>query len=78
VTTNVKQLAAEFSGVLATWLTNEQLAEVVKRNSEEIDPGICHSHDFIDANQALLDVFESHGMDIAGEGGVERYGSLWN
>ena len=75
---DIKQLATEFSKELAWVLTEVELAEVVKRNAEEPDSGICHSHDFTDANQAMLDVFERHGMDIAGEGGVEQYGSMWN
>lgn len=46
-------LALEFSQGLHSYLTEEQLAEVVRLNLAETSPGICHSHDFCDANMVL-------------------------
>lgn len=47
----VKQLKAE--------LSEAKFAEVLKRNADEIDKRICHSHDFIDANAVMADAFEA-------------------
>lgn len=53
----IAQLAADFSGNLREWLTADQMAEVISRNASETDKNICHSHDFCDANQAMIDQF---------------------
>ncbi len=65
-------MAAEFSAVLKTWLSPEEMQEVVCRNEGEHDPTICHSHDFCDANMATHEVLMSHGMVVTDEGGVDR------
>lgn len=53
------QLAAEFSHQLADSMASHELQQVRIRNAAESDPAICHSHDFCDANQVMLDSFES-------------------
>ncbi len=63
--------------MLKTWLSPEEMQEVVCRNEGEHDPTICHSHDFCDANMAMHEVFMSHGMDVTDEGGVDRFGQKW-
>ena len=57
------QLAHEFCRVLSEWLSPEQLAEINRLNTEETDPNICHSGDYCDSNQALLDAMEVFGID---------------
>jgi len=58
----VHNLAVRFIENLGIFLTDEQLAEAAARN--KADPnvgmyGICHSHDFCDANQAMIDAVGS-------------------
>jgi hypothetical protein len=52
------------------------------RNERETDPGICHSHDFCDANEVMLEAFK---VFIAGDDvmtgivtGDRDTVSLWN
>jgi hypothetical protein len=71
-------LANEFGAALRTLLTAEEIAAVLERNARESGSRICHSHDFCDANEVLLGVFHSHDMDVAGEGGLDRWGKLWD
>lgn len=78
MTPSVQTLALEFSQGLHAYLTPEQMIEVVLRNRAETSPNICHSHDFCDANMFLYDVFMKYGMDPAEEGGMERWGDLWD
>lgn len=59
-----ESLAAEFCRVLNEWLTPDQIAEVNARNAAETDENICHSHDFCDANQAMLDAMAVFGLDF--------------
>lgn len=74
----VETLALEFSKGLHAYLSPEQMREVVERNRTEAVPGICHSHDFCDANMFLYDVFIKYGMNPATEGGMDQWGELWD
>lgn len=73
-----ESLAREFSDALKGLLSPEEIRELVERNREETNSRICHTHDFCDANVVLFDVFMNHGMDIADEGGRDRWGKLWD
>lgn len=44
-----EQIARQFSVRLLCYLGADKLAEVNRRNSSR-QPGVCHSHDFCDAN----------------------------
>jgi hypothetical protein len=63
---DVYKLARKFSANLHLVLTEEQMGQVVDRNSEEENPNICHTHDFCDPNQVIIDTL--------GELGVPNYG----
>jgi hypothetical protein len=62
-------LARRFAAVLLEWLGATTLRDVNARNAtyaaEYGDPNrVCATHDFCDANQAMLDALESlHGPD---------------
>ncbi len=71
-------LAQEFSRALKGQLSVEELRLIVSRNRAEANSKICHSHDFCDANVVLHEVFLNHGMDIADEGGRDKWGALWD
>jgi hypothetical protein len=74
----IETLALEFSQGLHAYLPPEKMMEVVERNRSETIPGICHSHDFCDANMFLYDVFMKYGMNPADEGGMDQWGELWD
>ena len=59
-------------------LTAEQMEQVVVRNRTESNPNICHSHDFCDSNMILHEVFMRYSMNVADEGGAEKWGHLWD
>lgn len=70
-----KQLAKAFSATLHEWLGAETMAEVVRLNAAEPDSRICHSHDFCDANQAMLDAM---GEDVVFDAGNQPLLDLIN
>lgn len=74
----VETLALEFSQRLRSYLNEEQMVEVVRRNLVEASARICHSHDFCDANMFLYDVFIKYGMNPVEEDGMDRWGDLWD
>jgi hypothetical protein len=50
-------LAGAFADVLVEYLTDEEFAEMKRRNAVETNESVCHSHDFCDANMAMEDAF---------------------
>lgn len=71
------KLAREFSEEIKEALTVQQFREVLDRNAAEDNPGVCHTHDFMDANMPMSDAFErvvGHEVD----GNNDEDVSLWN
>ena len=72
-----EMLTNKFGAALRTHISPDEMDEVITSNQGETNPGICHSHDFCDANVVLYEVFISHCIDVADEGGIARWGQLW-
>lgn len=80
----VEALAEAFIKQLREDLGPEKFAEVVARNAAELNPDVCHSHDFCDANMVMDAAFEEFGVDPLEYGYTEEDGmsqevcDLWN
>jgi hypothetical protein len=59
----INNVAGEFSHILKDWIGTVFIAEVNRRNRRSDYEGCCASHDFCDANMAMLKAFE----DITGQ-----------
>ena len=59
-----RAVATEFRRVLRERLSPAELDEIDARNAAENDPSICHSHDFTDAEQAIIDAFGRLGIEL--------------
>lgn len=59
---NVRQAAIDFSLILHDWLTRTQMSVVIELNKVR-KPGVCHSHDYCDANMAMHEAWERQGVD---------------
>lgn len=74
-------LAFEFSRLLRLHTTGEAMMLVVERNREESNPSICHSHDFVDANQVMLEAWTNLGglefHPFENEEAVRTWGKAW-
>lgn len=79
---NVQQLAHDFASFVHEALTKEQMVDLVKLNKVETDWKICHSHDFCDANQLMLDALaeqdESYSFDSSDTGIMQAIDDAWN
>ncbi|MDX0622864.1 hypothetical protein GOD54_23480 [Sinorhizobium medicae] len=53
------RLAKAFGTLIQEALTRHQFNTVLDRNKSESDDGVCHSHDFCDANMYMLEAFEA-------------------
>ena len=72
----VSAIASAFAEVLREWLSTAEMAEVRHRNVAYA-PGICASHDFCDANMAMLPAFE-RVMGHEPEAESEEDAALWS
>lgn len=60
---DAQRLAHAFARVLRSWLDAEEIATVIERNrAQPPGSGICHSHDFCDANMAMDEAFGACGF----------------
>ena len=76
----IESLARAFSANLRRDLTAEQMAEVNRLNATA-DAGICHSHDFLDANvtmeEAWIAIFD-RVPDIQSDADCALWGEAWD
>lgn len=54
----VEKLSRAFAQNLLSEVGEEVLNEIVKLNEQEQDERICHSHDFTDPNQIMIESYE--------------------
>lgn len=79
-----EQLAREFSALILDWIGKDKLQEVVRLNSQETNKDVCHSHDFCDTNQAIIEVCEKYDIELfpddqdAQERVGEMVDSIWD
>ena len=60
-----QRLAEEFADIIRNELNNDELEIVNKRNAENgYKKESCATHDFIDANQSMLDAMESLNIEV--------------
>jgi hypothetical protein len=73
-------VAKKFSEILKDWLTQKQMAEVVKRNKAEVNEQVCHSHDFCDPNMAMWEAVESEfgKLNVLNEDALELMNRSWD
>ncbi len=75
-------LALEFAKVLRKWLTvDEMLAAVALNRTARYGKGICASHDFCDANMAMLEAWETLSaieMDANNEAQAVVWSAAWD
>lgn len=58
------ELSRAFCKALGRMLTPAEIAEAVRHNKIEANPGICHSHDHCDANVAMIEALEACGLEL--------------
>lgn len=81
------EVAKKFSTILREWLTPKQidhvncqniLREILAERLEGKTDNICHSHDYCDANMAMLEAMQSFGFDCDEIIHDEQKTALWN
>ena len=60
----IESIAKKFAELLKKEIGDENLAETVALNAKEKSSGICHSHDFCDANMVMAEAFTAVGIDL--------------
>lgn len=73
------ELAQRFSELLKR-VIGPSIADVISRNALEENCDVCHSHDFCDANEVMLQAWKDCGHDpddITGEDHADEARRLW-
>lgn len=68
----IAKVAIAFCAVLLAWIGPARLAEAARRNASTGQRGVCHSHDYIDANEAMAQAFKECGFSTF----IEQDGEL--
>lgn len=75
----VASLAGRFADLLHDAMTPEQWGEMRRRNAFEAHPGVCHSHDFLDANTIMFAAGGGEtGLFASPEDFSEEQAALWD
>lgn len=80
VPVQAQQVGAAFESLLWQQLGEANYREVAERNHRETDPNICHTHDFCDANQVMMDAFEKvlgREPDIQSPTDMQVFDAAW-
>ena len=75
---SVDEVARRFDAVLREWLNEAEYTEMLRRNRTAAYKDCCASHDFCDANMAMLEVFNGFGIDTETIGEDNPSTALWN
>ena len=73
----VKAVSDQFVVMLNEWLTPHEMEEIRRRNATPEYENACASHDFCDANMAMVQAFEDFGISMPYEDGGKTI-ELWN
>ncbi len=63
INTHQVTLAFQFSKELFDYIGIDNMVEMNRKNTAEVGDLICHSHDYCDANQAMLDAMEKLNIE---------------
>ena len=84
VESRVQRLSVRFSELLREGLSAVEMAEVLSKNANEQNAQVCHTHDFLDANQVMLDAIADLGfrdLDLAeplSDASIALWNAAWN
>jgi hypothetical protein len=76
----IRRLADEFCAQLLADMGRANLNKAVRLNRAEKDPRICHSHDFCDANEAMIAAFRAvvgHEPDCGNDADNALFDAAW-
>lgn len=73
-------LSDTFVSIIQKWLTEDELQELRRKNRYLDKDKICYSHDYIDANQAMIDALKKHNqqLDLQNETQLKLINESWN
>lgn len=75
---NAEAVATEFTKVLKGWLTPAEWKEMVKTNTTpEYQHGACASHNYCDANEAMMAAFDEFKVPYPADEHPDSF-TLWN
>lgn len=74
---SAERLARLFSIRIRATIPPEMLAEVREKNKTRA-PGVCHTHDYCDANQCMIDAMQPEEFDPESDEQAARVTAAWD
>lgn len=75
---DITTLAREFSARLAACIGSEKLYLAGYLNECDADKCACHTHDFCDANEVMIQTIEANKIDVCGDAFYTLAGKVWD
>lgn len=77
---DASKVAVLFDAALRRAVSRAEFREILRRNRIETTPGVCHSHDFTDANDCMAEALSVYGVALWGTDDqmTDAAVSLWN
>jgi hypothetical protein len=73
------RLAMDFSLVIKKWLSTQDIKTVIERNATEGYKNCCATHDFCDANQAMIDAYQiAFGKELDLQENIALVNKAWD
>ena len=54
------------------------MIDIIICNRQEKEVGVCHSHDYCDANMLMLEVFEENNLNVEDEANHQLWNDVWD
>ncbi|WP_146124280.1 hypothetical protein [Burkholderia multivorans] len=75
---NKLEMAQLFSKKLVESHRAEQMMDIIISNRQEENEGVCHSHDYCDANMLMLEVFEENNLSMEDAKNYQLWNEVWD
>jgi hypothetical protein len=81
ITEQIAKLADEFDAELRAELSESDYDDAVVLNRDEESAGVCHTHDFCDANVFMAEAFEKvvgRPIDLQSDADTALWNAAWS
>lgn len=72
------EMAKSFSKKLVECHRAEQMVDIIISNRHEENEGVCHSHDYCDANMIMAEVFDENNLSMEDAKNYQLWNEVWD
>lgn len=61
---HIADVARIYADIVKEQISESDLTDMLELNDQEVQESICHSHDYLDSNQAMIDAFDRYNVEM--------------